>query len=300
MMHILSVEDTEPIIHSILDKAKKFKDGLKEEILRDKIIALIFEKPSLRTRVTFEVAISQLGGDSVYLSKNDILLGKREPIKDVARNLSLWVDGIVARTYSHSSLIELSEFSDVPVINALSDKEHPCQALADMLTIKETKGSFNTTLAFIGDGNNVCNSLLLACSILGTNIIVACPKGYEPKKEILSKAKKFAEVSGSTVTITNNPIEAVKKAEFVYTDVWVSMGQEKETKKRLRDFRGFQVNLELLSEGNNPYVMHCLPARRGEEITDEVLESDKSLVLRQAENRLHVQKAILSLLFSKS
>ena len=296
---LISVEDTKDYILKLFSLAEKFKrDRKSRDILKNKTIALIFEKPSLRTRVTFEVAVTQLGGSAIYLSKADILLGEREPIKDVARNLALWVSGIVARTYSHESIIELAKYSKIPVINALSDLEHPCQALADLFTIKEVKESFDTTLAFVGDGNNVCNSLILASSLLGVNIIVACPKGYEPNKEILERAKKYAKEKGSMVEITHDPTEAVKKAEFVYTDVWVSMGQENEREQRLEVFRDFQVNSRLLSYGHKPYVMHCLPARRGEEITDEVIESEKSLVLRQAENRLHVQKAILSFLFS--
>ncbi|MCS7257845.1 MAG: ornithine carbamoyltransferase, partial [candidate division WOR-3 bacterium] len=268
--------------------------------LLGKSCALIFEKPSLRTRVTFELAITQLGGVPIYLTQSDIGLGKREAISDIARNLSRWVNGIIARTYAHKTLLELAQYSTISVINALSDLEHPCQALADFLTIYEKRGKLEgTKLAWVGDGNNVCHSLMLGAALLGMTMKIATPKGYEPNPSILTKAQEYAIRNNAKLIITNDPKEAVKDSEFIYTDTWISMGQEAEVDIRRQIFRPFQVNKELLSYApHNYYIMHCLPAHRGEEITDEVLDGPHSIVLDQAENRLHVQRAVLFLLLT--
>lgn len=263
--------------------------------LYKKTLALVFEKPSLRTRVTFSVAMFQLGGNVVYLAREDIKIGERESIKDVARNLSRWVDAVAARTYKHETIEELAKYAKIPVINALSDKEHPCQTLGDFLTIKEKFGKTQVKLAYIGDGNNVCHSLLLSAALLDTEIWVASPKGYEPEEFYVNKAIEFAKSGKAKIVITNDPKEAVRDAEVIYTDVWASMGQEHEREKRKKVFSPYQVNKELLKYASPNYkVMHCLPAHRGEEITDEVLDDEvHSVVLDQAENRLHIEKAIL-------
>ncbi|MCX5716273.1 MAG: ornithine carbamoyltransferase [Candidatus Omnitrophica bacterium] len=279
--------------------------------LRGKSLALIFQKPSNRTRVSFEVGMTQLGGHTIYLGPDDIKLGVREATKDVASVLSRYVDGIVARTYSHKDIIELAKNSTVPVINGLSDLVHPCQAMADVYTIKEKLSagggsamdsvksgiggkSNSIKVAFVGDGNNVLHSLLQCCSKVGMSISIATPEGYEPKKEIVKEAMNEAKQNGSIIELSNKVEEAVKGADVIYTDVWTSMGQEKEHKERLKAFRGFQVNKKLVSLAKkNCLIMHCLPAHRGEEITDEVMDGPNSIVLDQAENRLHVQKAIL-------
>ncbi|MCX7757975.1 MAG: ornithine carbamoyltransferase [candidate division WOR-3 bacterium] len=303
--HLLSISDlsSEEIL-KILYKALDLKEELKFEArlnyLLGKSCALIFEKPSLRTRVTFELAITQLGGIPIYLTQSDIGLGKREAISDIARNLSRWVNGIIARTYAHKTLLELAQYSTISVINALSDLEHPCQALADFLTIYEKRGKLEgTKLAWVGDGNNVCHSLMLGAALLGMTMKIATPKGYEPNPSILTKAQEYAIRNNAKLIITNDPKEAVKDSEFIYTDTWISMGQEAEVDIRRQIFRPFQVNKELLSYApHNYYIMHCLPAHRGEEITDEVLDGPHSIVLDQAENRLHVQRAVLFLLLT--
>ncbi|MEO0093214.1 MAG: ornithine carbamoyltransferase [candidate division WOR-3 bacterium] len=264
--------------------------------LKDKIVAIVFEKPSLRTRVTFETAIYSLGGNPIYLSPSDIGLGKRESVKDVAQNLSLWVSAIVARTFAHTTILELAQHANIPVINALSDLEHPCQVLADFLTILEIKGKIeNSKIAWVGDGNNVCHSLLLGSAILGASLFVATPKGYEPNREIVNKSLALAKSSQAEIRFTNDPVEAVKNREFIYTDTWISMGEESQAEIKKPAFAGFQVNEKLLKNALPDYkVMHCLPAHRGEEITDEVLDGPHSIVLKQAENRLHIQRAILA------
>lgn len=287
-------------IYHLFDQAQNLKAALKKSpqlsILSGKIIALVFEKPSLRTRVTFEVAANSLGGEAIYLSPSDIGLGKRESIKDVAQNLALWVAAIVARTFSHNTILELAQFSKIPVINGLSDLEHPCQVLADFLTIFEIRGKIEKTrIAWVGDGNNVCHSLLLASAILNANLIVATPKGYEPKLEIVNKALELAKTTKAEIKLTNDPIDAVKNREFIYTDTWVSMGEEHQALIKKKAFTGFQVNNSLLENAAADYkVMHCLPAHRSEEITDEVLDGPHSVVLTQAENRLHIQRAIIA------
>ena len=265
--------------------------------LDNQSIALLFEKPSLRTRLTFELAIKQLGGGSVAL---DGPIGVREPLKDVARNLDRWVNGIVARVFSQETIDGLAEWSRVPVINALSDAFHPCQALADMQTIRERFDSFKgLKLAFIGDGNNVAQSLMLTSLRLGMDFALGCPQGYMPNPEIVAQAEGLAAVSGATLLITHSPSEAVDGAHAVYTDVWASMGQEQEAVERRHAFRDYQVNGALFEQARPDAVfMHCLPAKRGEEVTDPVVESPRSVVFDQAENRLHAQKALLLMLLA--
>jgi ornithine carbamoyltransferase len=260
--------------------------------LKGRYVSLLFEKPSLRTRMTFELAIKQLGGDCVTQTG---MIGDREPLKDVARNLARWTDAIVARTFTQETIEELARWSGLPVINALSDLYHPCQALADVFTLKEQfERVRGIKLAYVGDGNNVANSLLLCCARLGIHMSVATPAGYEPKKEIVAQAIELAKVSGAAIEITNDPAEGVKSAHAVYTDVWASMGQEAEAEERQRLFAPYQVNEALLAKARpDTLFMHCLPAKRGLEVTDEVMESAQSVAFDQAENRLHVQKAVL-------
>ncbi len=298
---LLSLEDlSREEILEILDLAAELKREQRmrrpHPVLQGRTLALLFEKPSLRTRVTFEVAMQQLGGYTVYLTQQDIGLGTRESVADVARNLSRWVDGIAARVFSHRTVEALAEAATVPVLNALSDREHPCQILADLLTIREKLGVLQgATVAWVGDGNNVCHSLLLGAAKVGLSVHVATPEGYEPDRAILEAARRHAARTGARILLTHRPEEAVRSAQVVYTDVWMSMGQEAEQEKRRQAFAGFQVNEALLAYSPNALVMHCLPARRGEEITDEVLDGPRSVVLDQAENRLHAQKALLAL-----
>lgn len=270
---------------SLTDELKKDKAKF-SRALAGKTLALIFQKPSNRTRVSFEVGMFQLGGYSIYLGPDEINLGVREAIKDVARTLSRYVDGIVLRTFAHANILEMAKYAGVPVINGLSDLMHPCQALADIYTIKEKLGSLEgLTLAYVGDGNNVCNSLIHACVQTGIKIKIATPKGYEPDKAILKEAK---------VAVSHQPQEVASGADVIYTDVWVSMGQEKDAAKRKKLFKDFQVNKKLMKLAKSGVlIMHCLPAHRGEEISDEAMESRNSVVFDQAENRLHAQKAIL-------
>jgi len=266
-----------------------------ENALGGKILALVFEKPSLRTRVSFEIAMMQLGGQALYLSPAEVGLGKRESVPDVARVLCRYVDVIAARTFSHETVEVLARYADVPVINALSDLEHPCQALADLLTVYEKKGELEgLTLAYVGDGNNVAHSLMLAAALTGINFRIASPQGYLVKDFILQKAKDYAAASGAEIVCTVDPKQAVSGADVVYTDVWTSMGQEAEAEERRRIFAGYQVNSDLLALAReDAIVMHPLPAHRGEEVADDVLESVQSVVFDQAENRLHAQKALL-------
>ena len=260
--------------------------------LAGKYISLMFEKPSLRTRLTFELAIKQLGGDAVA-SMGPI--GDREPVKDVARNLDRWTQGIVARVFSQSTIDELVQWSSVPVINALSDLYHPCQALADAFTLQERFGELRgLKLAFVGDGNNVAHSLMLTAARLGIDFAIATPKGYGPNAEIVSQAEGLATISGASFEVGTDPARSVHGAHAVYTDVWTSMGQEKQAAGRRKKFAAYQVNEKLMSQARPDAVfMHCLPAKRGEEVTDQVIESSRSIVFNQAENRLHAQKALL-------
>ncbi|MHC1567969.1 MAG: ornithine carbamoyltransferase [Candidatus Syntropharchaeia archaeon] len=290
-MNLISIADFSfEDIKSVIEKSIEFKSGHRE-FLKNKSLAMIFEKPSTRTRVSFEVAMTQLGGHALYLNWRDLQLGRGESITDTARVLSSYVDGIMIRAYKHDTITEFAKSSRVPVINGLSDVEHPCQSLADLLTIREFKGDFsNLKFAWIGDGNNVCHSSILACAITGMKISVACPKGYEPKKEILSKAE---EIEGDFEVI-NDPFEAAENADILYTDVWVSMGDEKQKEKRMKDFKGFQINEELLKIAKKDAIMmHCLPAHIGEEITEGIMYGKNSVIFEQAENRLHSQKGLL-------
>jgi ornithine carbamoyltransferase len=267
-------------------------------ILSGKQIVLFFEKPSLRTRLTFEAGVNSLGGSSFFVDQTQSRLGAREPLCDVARNLERWIDGIVLRTFSHETVTTMAEHAAIPVINALSDVEHPCQAMADMMTLYEQFGDLRGVhLAYVGDCNNVAHSLMLAAASLGASIAVATPEGYEPDGDITDTARVLANVSGATVRVTNDPIEAVAGADAVYTDVWASMGQENEAADRSRIFAPFQVNDELFAcAANHAVFMHCLPAHRGDEVTASVIDSPRSVVFQQAENRLHIQKSILVLL----
>lgn len=266
--------------------------------MQGKTMVMINEKQSLRTKVTFESGIMQMGGYSVYLTNTDINLGVREPVKDVARNLSRWVDLVVARTFKQETIDELAEYGSIPVINALSDAGHPCQAIADLFTVWDqmyNQGSMHDfKLTYIGDGNNVCNSLILIAGLLGFQLIVCTPPGYEPDRIQIQQGRERSHHAGGAITFENDPKAAVKDTHAIYTDVWTSMGQEIETAKRKIDFADYQINKELLAHASeDAVVMHCLPAHRGEEITDDVLESDRSIVFDQAENRLHAQKAIM-------
>lgn len=258
-------------------------------------LAMIFEKPSLRTRVTFDVGIQQLGGNGIFLGPNDINLGKRESVFDVAKNLERMVDIIMIRTFAHSICTDMAEFASIPIINGLTDHEHPCQALADFFTMWEVKGDLNgKKLTYVGDGNNVAHSLMLTGARLGVNVSVATPKGYEPDKVVVEKAKKDAERFGAKIEATNDADDAVANADAVYTDVWASMGQESEAEERKKIFSPYQVNSDLMAKANPDAIfLHCLPAHRGEEVTDEVIDSDQSVVFQEAENRLHVQKALM-------
>ena len=293
---LLSIADlTGDDILSLISDAVDIKARGWLSLLEGKILALIFEKPSLRTRVSFEVAMRELGGQAIYLSPAEVGLGERESIPDVARVLSRYVDAIAARTFSHQNLEIMANYAGVPVINALSDLEHPCQALADLLTIYEKKGELDgLTLAFVGDGNNVAHSLMLAASLTGMNFRIASPAGYTVQEEILYQAREYATASGAEIFCTEEPHLAVNEADIVYTDVWASMGQEKEAEQRRQIFARYQVNDELLSLANEDAIfMHDLPAHRGEEVTEDILDSLQSVVFDQAENRMHLQKALL-------
>ena len=267
-------------------------------ILAGKQIVLFFEKPSLRTRLTFEAGINSLGGTSFFVDQTQSRLGAREPLCDVAHNLERWIDGIVLRTFAHETVTSMALHASVPVINALSELEHPCQALADMLTLQEHFGDLRgVRLAYVGDGNNVAHSLMLAAASLGASVAVGTPAGYEPSPEITAAANELAAMTGGTVEVINDPEQAVAGADAVYTDVWASMGQEEEAADRSRIFAPFQVNQQLFSyAAPHAVFMHCLPAHRGDEVTASVIDSPSSVVFDQAENRLHIQKAILVLL----
>ena len=291
-------------VYKILDLATdlkaKQKAGIEHHLLKGKTLGMIFEKSSTRTRVSFEVGMYQLGGHALFLSSNDLQIGRGEPIKDTARVLSRYVDGIMIRTFSHDGIIELAQYADIPIINGLTDLLHPCQALTDLLTIREHKGELKgLKLAYVGDGNNMANSLMYAAAKVGMDIAIATPKGYEPDATVILNAKADAALTGATITITDDIKLAVANADVVYTDVWASMGQEAEQKARIAIFKDYQVNQTLMDLAKtDAIVMHCLPAHRGEEITEDVLEGNQSVVFDEAENRLHVQKAIMALLMA--
>lgn len=300
---LVSLEDiTKQDIETILNLSDMIRTKHKNNELfvplLGKSLAMIFRKPSTRTRVSFEIGMFQLGGAALYLSPNDIQLGRGETVADTAKVLSRYVSGIMIRTFAHSEVIELAENASIPVINGLTDFSHPCQIIADMLTIKDKKKALQgITVAYIGDGNNVCNSWMFGAPKMEMNIRVASPKGYEPVPEVVKKAQALAAAGKTQVIITNSPQDAAKDADVIYTDVWTSMGQEAESQKRLKDFEGFQINQALVKLAKKDcLVMHCLPAHRGEEITAEVIDGPNSVVFDEAENRLHAQKGILALL----
>lgn len=303
MKHLLSLKDltTEEILN-ILKMAKKLKyelqNDIEHKILKGKTLGMIFTKSSTRTRVSFEVGMVQLGGYPLFLSAQDIQLGRGETIEDTAKVLSRYVDGIMIRTYKQSDVEDLAKYGTIPIINGLTDLFHPCQILADLLTIYESKSKFNgLKLAYVGDGNNIAHSLLYGCSKVGMDIAIATPKGYECDAEIIKNAREEAKLTGVNITITEDPMEAVKDADVVYTDTWVSMGQEEEKEKRIQIFKPYQVNRELFSMAKKDAIfLHCLPAYRGYEVTSEVIDGPQSLVFDEAENRLHVQKAVMALL----
>ncbi|MDO5810034.1 MAG: ornithine carbamoyltransferase [Methanobrevibacter sp.] len=296
MGSLLSVSDIKDDVKYILDLAGKIKAGeIEEKPLKDKTLAMIFQKSSTRTRVSFDVGMYQLGGRAIFLSSNDLQMGRGEPIYDTAKVLSRFVDGIMIRAIKHSDVEELAEHADVPVISGLTDYEHPCQALADMLTVKEHLGDWaGKKICFVGDGNNVCNSLLLIAPLLGMDMSVACPKGYEPDDEILKTANEYADENNTEITVTDDIGVALENVDVVYTDVWVSMGDEAEAAQREKDFAPFQVNSDLMGLANPGAIfMHCLPAIRGQEVTAEVIDGPQSVIFDEAENRMHAQKAVL-------
>jgi len=289
--------------HELMDLTKDIKENPEKyrKRLKDQVLAMVFEKPSLRTRMTFEVGMLELGGSAIYLSPNEIQMGKRETVEDVAHNLERWVDGIMIRTFAHDNVLRLAKAARIPVINALTDLLHPCQAMADFFTLIEHKGSLGKLkLAWSGDGNNVCHSLMFAGAKAGARVAVATPPGYEPKPEAVAAAREDGRDTDFALEITNDPAAAVKDADAVYTDVWASMGQEAEKEKRARIFAPYQVNDALMAKAKPDAVfMHCLPAHRGEEVTASVFDSPRAVVFDEAENRLHAQKAIMLTLMGK-
>ncbi|ETA68706.1 ornithine carbamoyltransferase [Methanolobus sp. WCC1] len=296
MKHLISMADlTHDEINELLDMAEDLKEkrlrGKVTDLLKNKSLGMIFEKSSTRTRVSFEVAMCDLGGHALYLNARDMQLGRGETVGDTSEVLSRYLYAIIARVYSHETVKQLAENSSIPVINALSDKEHPCQILADLLTIREYKSKIaGLKYAWVGDGNNVCNSAIIGGALMDMEVAVACPPGYEPDEDIVELAREL----GGNITITNDPSEAVKDADILYADVWVSMGDEEEREKRLKDLAPYQINTELVEQAKpDVIVMHCLPAHRGEEISAEVMDGPHSVVFDQAENRLHAQKALL-------
>ena len=296
----LTVLDLSPDeFNGLIKRSIELKSGVDANKcpLIGKSIGLLFEKSSTRTRVSLEVGVYQLGGKSIYMNPKEIQIGRGETIHDSAKVLSRYLNGIIIRTYSHNTLTEFASYASIPVVNGLSDLHHPCQALADLMTVYERKGKLKgLRLAFIGDGNNVAHSLIEAASLTGMHIILACPKGYEPDPDVLKKARTS---SSGQITVIREPAEAAANADVVYTDVWVSMGQEKEAARKKRKFRKYQINGELLSHAKkDALVLHCMPAHRGEEITDDVMDSPQSAVFDQAENRLHTQKALLEFLLT--
>ncbi|MBI4391621.1 MAG: ornithine carbamoyltransferase [candidate division NC10 bacterium] len=300
-LHDWSAAELAALLDEAADLKAKQRAGIPHALLPGKTLALIFEKPSLRTRVTFEAGMTQLGGHAIYLAPQDIRLGERETVADGARNLSRWVDGIVARTFRHQVVVELAEHASVPVINGLTDLLHPCQILVDLFTIREKRGDLTgCRVAFIGDGNNVANAWCTGAAKTGVDLTIACPRGYEPDPSILHQAREDAKGTGACIQVLHDPAAAARGADVIYTDVWTSMGQEEERAKRVKVFQPFQVNRALVSLARpDVLVMHCLPAHRGEEITDEVIDGPHSVVFDEAENKLHVQKALLVALLGR-
>jgi ornithine carbamoyltransferase len=301
MRHLVTVTDLtaaeiDRIFAIAADLKAKYNEGLREPLLPGRVMALLFEKPSLRTRVSFEAGMAHLGGHSLFLG-DDVGFNSRESRGDFGRVLSQYVDVIVVRAKLHSTAVELAKYSDCSVINGLTDEAHPCQALADLFTLKELVGRLKGhTMAFVGDANNVARSLLETCGLLGLNFNIAAPRGYEFKQQYLDEVRR--KIPGLDVSVTNDPAEAVRGATAVYTDVWASMGQESESERRRKDFAPFQVNEKLMEHAPDAYFFHCLPARRGEEVTDEVIDGPRSVVVQQAANRMHVQKGILAWLLA--
>ncbi len=298
-IHDLSLYEFSRMLDLAADMKKRPQKYRKA--LENRILAMIFQKPSLRTRMTFEAGMLQLGGEAIYLAPSDIQMGSREGAYDIGKNLERWVDGIMIRTFGHQIAIDLAQATRIPVINALTDLSHPCQGMADFFTLREHKGGLSgLKLAYVGDGNNVCHSLLLAAARAGTKMAVATPAGYEPSPKMVQMAREDGRETGFEVTLTAKAEEAAAGADAVYTDVWASMGQEAEKEKRARIFAPYQVNGRLMSHAKPDAVfMHCLPAHRGDEVTDEVIDSPNSIVYDQAENRLHIQKVILHLLMGQ-
>ncbi|HYL81767.1 MAG TPA: ornithine carbamoyltransferase [Candidatus Acidoferrum sp.] len=298
--HLITLDDLTPVdVQALFELAASLKIKRRERVphavLAGKSLAMIFEKPSLRTRVTFEAGMTQLGGHAIYLAPADIRLGERETVQDAARNLERWVDGIVARTFSHQMVERLAHYSQIPVINGLTDSHHPVQILCDMFTLWEKRRSLvGLKVAFVGDGNNVCHSWLQGAAKMGLCFTLACPPGYEPDPAVMAQAREQAKASGASLAVTHDPAASAQGADVLYTDVWASMGQEEERARRLRDFEGYQVDSRLVRCAKpDVLVMHCLPAHRGEEIAGDVMDGPHSIVFDQAENRLHMQKAIL-------
>lgn len=300
--HMLRLSDyTSDEIFQILSLALKLKDdrkaGRKHKVLEDKVLAMIFTKSSTRTRVSFEAGIYQLGGTAQFLSSNDIQLGRGEPISDTSQVLSRMVDGIMIRTFAQSDVEDLAKYGSIPVINGLTDLLHPCQILADLMTYYESFNNFDGKMVFIGDGNNVANSLLMGCAKVGLDITIACPEGFDPDAEILAAAKEAAKETGAKIEISHSASESVKGATAIYTDVWASMGQESEADQKYSHFAEFQVNEQLMAKAADDAIfLHCLPAHRGEEVTADVIDGKQSVVFDEAENRLHAQKAVMALL----
>ena len=298
-IHELSVDEVEEILTLAAELKAKQKAGIEHKLLAGKTLGMIFEKSSTRTRVSFETGMYQLGGQALFLSNRDLQLGRGEPIKDTARVLSRYLDGIMIRTYGHERVVELAEYADIPVINALTDLLHPCQVLTDLLTIREHKGKNlkGLKMAYVGDGNNMTNSYMYGCAKAGMEFVAATPEDYRPDPEVTKLAMEDAKATGASITLMTDPVEAVKGADIVVTDTWASMGQEEEHDARKKIFAPYQVNKELMAHADKrAIVMHCLPAYRGEEITEEVLEANANVIFDEAENRLHTQKAIMALL----
>lgn len=302
---ILSVmdmkDDFEDILASAVKMKKEPKKGSKQDVLKGKVLGMVFEKPSLRTRISFEVGMTQLGGKALYIGPDEVSIGKRESVSDVANVLSRYVNAIMYRAFSNQTMRELAKHASVPVINGLDDLEHPCQCAADLLTVMEKKGKLKgLQLVYVGDGNNVCNSLLLGCALTGMNMRAATPKDFKPNADILAKAQEIAKEKGGRIETLSNPYQAVEGADVIYTDTWVSMGQETEKQMREKLFLPYQVNDKLAEKANKDYIfLHCLPAHRGFEVSAEVIDGKHSVVFDEAENRMHAQKAILVAVLGK-
>lgn len=299
---VLSILDLKDNLEVLIDNAMKMKTvdpsqkkQVKKLPLSGKNVVLLFEKPSLRTKASFAVAVNQLGGETIYMGAEEVQIGKRESVSDIGKVLSRYFDAIVYRAFSHKTMVELAEAASIPVINALDDLEHPCQIVGDLLTIKEKKGALRgMKLAYVGDGNNVCHSLLLGCALVGMNASVTSPSNYRPKADIVSEAEKIASNTGAKIEVGPNPFKAVENADVVYTDVWISMGQEAEKDAREKAFLPYQVTEKVMSKAKPDAIfMHCMPAHRGTEVSADVIDGPRSVVIDQAENRLHAQKAIL-------